>query len=117
MAASAFFDIIDKLLEEHNEFYLATDCRQELRNMRSRYGSKCLYQKCFRSSSARGIHFSLDKPTGLQMATEVLVDIAIMAKSSHIICTNSGVPIIARILNPSVTITDLTLEQYRNPFE
>jgi hypothetical protein len=115
--ASIFYEVIDELLEKYDQFYLATDCSQELVAICTRYGDKCFYQQCFRSLSHEAIHFSADRPSGIDLASELLADIVLMAKSRHIVCTNSGVPIVSRILNPGITITDLTLEKFRNPFQ
>lgn len=114
-SAEVFFLLIDQVLPDYDYFFLASDSQHEIELFEQRYGPKMRTINCERSTSNIPVHFSVTDtnchdalPTKYQRAVEVLADIYLIAQASFCISTNSGIPAMARLINPALEIIDIT---------
>ncbi|MCP9808667.1 hypothetical protein KBY58_04385 [Cyanobium sp. HWJ4-Hawea] len=113
-----FFDYIRTNIPGDEYFYLATDSQAELEGFLAEFGERVLYNVVERSSSGEPIHLSSprnhksrEKMSDLKnkRMIEVVSDILRIASSTTVLCTNSGIPYTAKLINSELKINDISL--------
>ena len=106
IAGEQYFSYIDDAIRDFGfeQIFLATDDTKILNCFQEKYGDKMVYyQDTFRTSSAKGVHFSIDRRKNHKylLGFEVLRDMHTLASCSGLIAGLSQVSLCTRITKQS----------------
>ena len=91
-----------------NPVFIATDDEDFIEILRTTYPYlNLVHQETERGKSgiAFGVHFNSGTSSDrIRRGYEIITDIYAMARSSCLLCGTSGIPTLAKIINPSLTV-------------
>ena len=112
-----FTNEIDNVVNEYDYIYLASDCEDACSYMKQKYGKKLLYNiNGVRGKGTVSIHNNFSNISGYIKGLNVLTDMILLSKCSHLIRSSSNVSITSLYLNLNLTQLNLN-EKYSNDSE
>ena len=111
-----FKEEINKVVDDYDYIYLATDCIDAARYIKNYYGKKVLYNvNAIRGNSTKSIHQHNDfkNISGYIKGLNVLTDVFLLSKCKHLIRSSSNVSITSLYLNLNLTELNVN-EKYLN---
>ena len=112
-----FIKEIDKVLNEYDYIYLASDCEDACSHLKQKYGKKLLYNiNGARGKGTVSIHTNFSNISGYIKGLNVLADMILLSKCQHLIRSSSNVSITSLYLNLDLTQLNLN-EKYLNDSE
>jgi len=108
---------IDKVMDNYDYIYLATDCIDAVNYIKEHYGKKVIYNiNAIRGNSTRSIHNNFKNLSGYIKGLNVLTDVILLSKCKHLIRSSSNVSITSLYLNLDLTHLNVN-EKYLNDSE
>jgi hypothetical protein len=108
---------IDKVINNYDYLYLATDCEEAVRFIKECYGKKVIYNiNAVRGQNAVSIHDNYKHISGYIKGLNVLTDVILLSKCKHLIRSSSNVSITSLYLNLNLTQSNLN-EKYHGDSE
>jgi hypothetical protein len=108
---------IDKIVDNYDYIYLATDCMDAVKYIKKQYGKKLIYNiNAIRGNSTRSIHNNFKDVSGYVKGLNVLTDVIFLSKCTHLIRSSSNVSITSLYLNLNLTHLNVN-EKYLNDSE
>jgi hypothetical protein len=108
---------IDKIVDDYDYIYLASDCEEACLYMKQRYNKKLLYNlNGIRGRGTTSIHNNFSNISGYIKGLNVLADMVLLSKCSHLIRSSSNVSVTSLYLNLNLTQLNLN-EKYLNDSE
>lgn len=112
-----FKEEIDKVVDDYDYVYLATDCMDAVSYIKEHYGKKVIYNvNAIRGNSTRSIHNNFKDLSGYIKGLNVLTDVILLSKCNHLIRSSSNVSITSLYLNLDLTYLNVN-EKYLNDSE
>lgn len=112
-----FKEEIDKIVDDYDYIYLATDCIDAVNYIKKLYGKKVIYNiNAIRGNSTRSIHNNFKDLSGYIKGLNVLTDVILLSKCKHLIRSSSNVSITSLYLNLDLTHLNVN-EKYHNDSE
>jgi hypothetical protein len=106
-----FKNEIDKIVDNFDYIFLATDCLEACNFIKKEYGSKVIYNiDAIRSNSTNSIHNFYKEISGYKKGQDVLIDMYLLSKCKHLIRSSSNVSITSLYLNLDLTQTNLNVK-------
>lgn len=112
-----FKEEIDKIINNFEYVYLATDCQTAVQFIKDNYGKKVIFNhNAFRGDNSYSIHNNFKNVSGYKKGLDVLTDVILLSKCKHLIRSTSNVSVTSLYLNPDLTYLNLN-EKYHNDSE
>lgn len=112
-----FTEEIDKIVNEYDYIYLASDCEDACLYMKQKYKKKLIYNlNAIRGKGTVSIHNNFSNISGYAKGLNVLTDVILLSKCHHLIRSSSNVSITSLYLNLNLTHLNLN-EKYLNDSE
>lgn len=101
---------IEKYMLGHRNVFLATDDISFIAWFKNRFNNiNLLYNDVERTDGSVGIHFKpASSSTKIKRGLDILADIIAMSYSKYLLCGASGIPVLAKIINPSMNMINVT---------
>lgn len=108
---------IDKIVDDYDYIYLATDCMDAVDYIKKLYSKKVIYNiNAIRGNNTRSIHNNFKDLSGYIKGLNVLTDAILLSKCKHLIRSSSNVSITSLYLNLDLTYLNVN-EKYLNDCE
>lgn len=112
-----FKEEINKVVDDYDYVYLATDCIDAVSYIKKYYGKKIIYNiNAIRGNSTNSIHNNFKDISGYTKGLNVLTDVILLSKCKHLIRSSSNVSITSLYLNLNLTYLNVN-EKYLNDCE
>jgi hypothetical protein len=112
-----YFPHIDAYFEEHGggKIFIATDQRQFIDDVRTRYGNRTLAYDAIRGSSDLN-PFEVNDGKGYRKREEALIDCLLLSRCDYLLRCTSAVGEFAQYFNPEIRSKDLNLTRRKMSF-
>ena len=112
-----FKEEIDKVVDDYDYIYLATDCIDAVNYIKEHYGEKVIYNiNAIRGNSTKSIHNNFKDISGYIKGLNVITDVILLSKCKHLIRSSSNVSVTSLYLNLDLTYLNVN-EKYHNDSE
>lgn len=103
---------IDKVIDNYDAIYLATDCSEAYQFITDLYGKKVISNvNGIRGIGTQSIHTEFRHMSGYKKGLDVLTDVIYLSKCKHLIRSSSNVSVTSLYINPELTYLNLN-EKY-----
>jgi hypothetical protein len=108
---------IDKVADNYDYIYLATDCIEAVNYIKHCYNKKVIYNiNAIRGNHTISIHNNFKDLSGYIKGLNVLTDVVLLSKCKHLIRSSSNVSVTSLYLNLDLTHLNVN-EKYANDSE
>jgi len=105
---------IDRVVNDYDLIFLATDCIDTCNYMKDIYGKKLIFNRnTIRGSGTCSIHNNFKNVSGYVKGLNVITDAFLLSRCQHLIRSTSNVSMYSLFINPNLTYVNVN-EKYLN---
>jgi hypothetical protein len=99
---------IDKIINNFDYIFLATDCTETCKFFKKEYGKKVIYNiDAFRGSDTLSVHNNYKEISGYKKGQDVLIDMILLSKCKYLLRSSSNVSITSLYVNKDLEYLNL----------